>query len=821
MRIAGSKTRNQGWNRQMLVLAGMTLLLTGPAWAGAVGSEFRANTYTANQQEYPSVAMDSSGNFVVAWRSAGQDGSGYGVYAQRYNALGVAQGSEFRVNTYTTDDQNHPSAAMDSSGNFVVAWQSAGQDGDGDGVYAQRYNASGVTQGSEFRVNTYTTSGQARPSVAMDFSGNFVVAWDSRDQDGSSYGVYAQRYNASGVAQGSEFLVNTYTTSPQLSPSVAMDSSGNFVIAWQSYGQDGSVYGVYAQRYNASGVAQGSEFVANTYTANSQSTASVAMDSSGNFVIAWQSDGQDGSGYGVYAQRYNASGVAQGSEFQVNAYTASVQSYPSVAMDSLGNFVVTWSSDGQDGSSYGVYAQRYNASGVAQGGEFQVNAYTTDYQWCPTAAMDSSGNFVLAWSSNGQDGSGYGVYAQRYDHDFEPPAVPVIASPNSGSDYTTSDDSPVAISGTCASDTDSIEVNGSTSGVAYTPGETSWSYTSSTLSEGANVFDVTATDAANNTSDADSITITLDTAPPAVPVIISPNGGSDYVTSDDSPVTVSGTCASDTNAIEVNGSTSSVTYTSGGTDWSYTSGTLSEGANPFGVIALDAVSNASDSNDISITLDTTGPDAPVMDAEPVWTSGTENTVSWGAAGDAVSYTVEYDDADDFATPLGSATLAAPPLEHTFTGLSDGVTYWYHVRGEDALGNPGDWSIPVSSAQNTATLSVDTPGTSTVNAITGEPVTFQVSVSDENGTVSYQWYKVGSAKADIPVGTGSPSYTIDAVALEDAGQYYCEVSDAADTVLSPLFTLTVEAGVPAAGLTALGLLVSLVMAIGASALRRKN
>ena len=35
-------------------------------------------------------------------------------------------------------------------------------------------------------------------------------------------------------------------------------------------------------------------------------------------------------------------------------------------MDSDGDFVISWNGGGQDGDSYGIYAQRYNASGVAQ-----------------------------------------------------------------------------------------------------------------------------------------------------------------------------------------------------------------------------------------------------------------------------------------------------------------------------------------------------------------------------------------------------------------------------------------------------------------------
>ena len=48
------------------------------------------------------------------------------------------------------------------------------------------------------------------------------------------------------VARRPEFLVNTYTTSGQSAPSLAMDSAGDFVAVWSSYGQDGSGSGIYA-----------------------------------------------------------------------------------------------------------------------------------------------------------------------------------------------------------------------------------------------------------------------------------------------------------------------------------------------------------------------------------------------------------------------------------------------------------------------------------------------------------------------------------------------------------------------------------------------
>src|SRR5439155_334406 len=83
------------------------------------------------------------------------------------STAGVPRGGEFRVNTYTTGHQTAPAVATDAAGDFVVAWASDGQDGDGYGVYAQRYSAAGVPQGAEFRANTYTTSFQTDPAVAV------------------------------------------------------------------------------------------------------------------------------------------------------------------------------------------------------------------------------------------------------------------------------------------------------------------------------------------------------------------------------------------------------------------------------------------------------------------------------------------------------------------------------------------------------------------------------------------------------------------------------------------------------------------------------
>ncbi|MEZ6054477.1 MAG: Calx-beta domain-containing protein [Planctomycetaceae bacterium] len=83
---------------------------------------------------------------------------------------------------------------MTDSGHFVITWTSTGQDGSDDGVYAQAYDGEGNPLGTEFRVNTNTQSAQRYASVSSNDSGEFVVVWSSYNQDGSNDGVFAQRY---------------------------------------------------------------------------------------------------------------------------------------------------------------------------------------------------------------------------------------------------------------------------------------------------------------------------------------------------------------------------------------------------------------------------------------------------------------------------------------------------------------------------------------------------------------------------------------------------------------------------------------------------
>ena len=404
------------------------------AQLGLQGSEFQVNTTTANNQGHPAISMDANGNFIIVWESDEQDGSDYGIYAQLYDSTGAAIGTEIDINSNANDKgygQRIPDVAMDPTGDFVVIWQADSTDGSGHGIYYRRFNADGSAKAVDSRANSASSNNQKAPQIASNYDGDFIMVWMDENADSDSYGIYRRRVDNSGAVLESPVQVNVTETGLQGMPAIAMDSVGNHVIAWQSQDQDGDGQGIFAQVYDETGTVTITEFQVNTTTAGNQQAPAVGMDYNGNFVIAWTSWDQDGNQYGIYAQRYNASGVAQGSEFLVNSTTGNDQTRPNIAMSKEGNFVISWTSYGTDGNRDGVYLQAYRADGSTYGSQTRVNTRTTDFQqFGKMAWYADSTSLVATWqdglrnATTTHDGDEYGVFAQIFAiKDTTPPTA--------------------------------------------------------------------------------------------------------------------------------------------------------------------------------------------------------------------------------------------------------------------------------------------------------------------------------------------------------------------------------------------------------------
>ena len=389
--------------------------------------QFQLNSFTTSSQDRPAIAVDAQGRMVAVWQSFGvesgdPDGSAQG---QRYSAAGVAQGTQFQVNSATLSTQGRPSVARFSNGEFVVVWESSSStasDTSGWSVHGQRFSADGAPLGNQFQVNTYTSGGQRTPRVAAGGAGEFVVVWQSQGSgadDTNGYSVQGQRYSGTGAPQGGEFQVNALTANDQLRPSVAVEPGGNFWVVFRTNAAaggdpDGSIQ---ARFYNASGVpSEAQELTLNSSMSGSQQNPRIAAHSDGTFLAVWESFDSAGTDADLSIQAFylSATGEPLGDEFQVNTFTTGDQTSPAVAAYD-GGFVVTWQSQlfaGPDQTT------NIRASQVGLGSDFAVNTLTAGNQQSPEIAADQRGNFVVVWSSMGSvgtDDSSYSIQGQLFD----------------------------------------------------------------------------------------------------------------------------------------------------------------------------------------------------------------------------------------------------------------------------------------------------------------------------------------------------------------------------------------------------------------------
>jgi len=137
----------------------------------------------------PSVARLATGGFVVVW-------SGWfasRVFGRRYDAAGMPLGDEFQVSEATGHDQVASSVAGDGLGGFAVVWWSTDQGGPPEGIFGRLFDSDGNAVSGDFQVNGNAAGGQRYPWMASDGAGDFIAAWDSDAQDGDGRGVFARR----------------------------------------------------------------------------------------------------------------------------------------------------------------------------------------------------------------------------------------------------------------------------------------------------------------------------------------------------------------------------------------------------------------------------------------------------------------------------------------------------------------------------------------------------------------------------------------------------------------------------------------------------
>jgi Ca2+-binding RTX toxin-like protein len=365
--------------------------------------EFLVNTTTQNRQDNPVVTSLSAGGYVVIWSGNSNAGDNTGIAGQLFDDFGNKVGTEFLVNTGTSFGQSQPEVTTLSGGGFVVVWET--QDiasGDSNtGIAGQRFDSAGNKLGTEFLVNTDTTDLQVQPSTVSLSNGGFIVTWVNHTSV-SGVIISAQRFNPDGSKMGGEFLVNT-TPVFQSSRPVAMGlPNGNFIIAWNGEGPnaDGFTDIIY-KMYAANGAPLGGEVLVNTNNFRSQSDPDITVLQNGNFVITWQGADPatgDNSGNAISGQLFDINGNKIGGEFLVNTTLLNEQLNASVVGLMNGNFVVIWENTNFSNISE-IHGQQFDATGNKIGNEFKVNQFDASNQIDPDVTALTDGGFAVVWAS--------------------------------------------------------------------------------------------------------------------------------------------------------------------------------------------------------------------------------------------------------------------------------------------------------------------------------------------------------------------------------------------------------------------------------------
>ena len=431
------------------LLLGVPAIVFGQTnYYSAYGMEYAVVGSLPGDQVFPDAAVTGSGGFMV-WQDNATDGSGWGISARRLDSTLSGTLGTFRVNQQGTNDQENARVALLKNGGAVFVWQ-GGVEGY-QHVFARFLNASNTfLNTTDLVVSAFagTNSFQVNPAVAVLHNSNVVVVWASYDQAGSNTleDVYGKILSPTGQTISNEFLINQFTACNQRTPAIAALKNGGFVVTWiseqqrvatstnASFSSTGMVLpsvDVYARLYSGAGTAQGGEFLVNT-DSNPCANPAVAAAADGSFMITW--DAHDlanvNNSLDIFARPFSSAG-AGGTILRVNSHLYGDQYVPRISAVA-GDYLIVWTSLGQDGSREGVFGQFVHEDGTQVGGEFQVNTATIGQQLQPVVTSDNDSQFLVAWTSYTGAPYNFDLRAQRYLNVaaiLSPMAAPFVYAP--------------------------------------------------------------------------------------------------------------------------------------------------------------------------------------------------------------------------------------------------------------------------------------------------------------------------------------------------------------------------------------------------------
>ncbi|WP_246157538.1 hypothetical protein [Catellatospora sichuanensis] len=366
-----------------------------------------ANSTATGDQDVSAVAANRSGHVAVVWEddrdSTGPEDAahteiflrlfrdGVAVYELKLSAGGTAG---------TTWRHLSPDVGLDDKGNAVVVWA---DDPDGNGFYNIPYRVvspTGTVLGSG-NANASAAGQQIQPAVAVDPDGTpsnpsavaFTVVWED-SQDPNPATVKAAGFT--NVTTKAYEVTASQTTGAHHRPDVAVSAAGDATIVWNEDGDGNGFDNIGLVRLaKANGAVALSRRTANATADGQQRNASVAVNMTGEFTVAWESDHT--AAPTVWTRSFTSAGTARHADVEVSPQPGATA--PATGIDDQANVVVGWTipANGLD-----VWARGFNPDGTAAGrlpAQFYTDV-TTGRQEQPAVAVSPWGEIALTFTDD-------------------------------------------------------------------------------------------------------------------------------------------------------------------------------------------------------------------------------------------------------------------------------------------------------------------------------------------------------------------------------------------------------------------------------------
>jgi len=377
------------------------------------------STFNFYDKFVPVIVSDGSGGAIIAWQDSRNDGSFFDIYAQRINSEGIVLWTTDGVAISTgIGDRRAPAIVSDGIGGAIITWIDSRSGFNLTDIYAQRIDSSGVVQWTTDGLAICTeAASQGSQAIISDGSGGAIITWvDGRSGNGTGDKIYAQRIDSSGsihsgwITDGVAICSNLPNTRNH--PTIVGDGLGGAIITWSDY-RNSSTYDIYAQKINASGIVQwDANGVAICTFPEMQGKPKIVRDGESGAIIAWE-DTRTTQG-DIYAQRIDASGnlLWALNGLSICSQPPYTQANHNIISNGSGGAIITWY-DNRNGN-YDIYAQAVNGAGLVQWiVDGIVVCSAIDNQYFPALVADGLGGAIITWHDNRLGTSAFDIYAQR------------------------------------------------------------------------------------------------------------------------------------------------------------------------------------------------------------------------------------------------------------------------------------------------------------------------------------------------------------------------------------------------------------------------